>query len=289
MLDSQLTSFGIHSATFKDLQDPTYWGIAKIIGSAEADLKQELIPLEGGSSIVPWSAAPGRASGEITLPIRQYDKQILRFLKPWIAGSEVENASGEAAGSVTTIANAKGTSTVEATTGIASVAVGTAASLKPGNYKVVVTGTATVDIYVDTDVAGGVEYQNSDLKINNASITIPGSSATVEYQGIEFTGGSGTIALVTGDIATFTVNPISSYLLDSYFGKTGACLREFELTIYSECVNGRIRMVKYPRCVASASTPLTLMENEWASMEATIQVLQPSSVDYVAASKFINR
>jgi len=289
MLDPQLTSFGIHNATFKDNLDPTYWGLAKILGSAEADLKQELIPLEGGSSIVPWAAAPGRAAGEITLPIRQYDKQILRFLKPWIAGSEVETAAGEAGGSVTAIVNAKGTSMVDATTGVASIAVGTAANLKPGNYKIVATGAATVDIYVDTDVSGGVEYQDSDLKINSASITIPGTGATVESTGIEFTGGSGSIALTTGDIATFTVNPISTYLLNTYFGKTGACLREFELTIYSECVGGRIRTTTYPRCVASASTPITFLENEWASMEATIQVLQPATVDYVASSKFINR
>ena len=288
MQDPQLTSFGIHNATFKDNLDPTYWGMAKILGSAEADLKQELVPLEGGSSIVPWAAAPARASGEITLPIREYDKQILRFLKPWIAGSEVENSSGEAAGSVTTITNAKGTSVVDASTGIASIAVGTAASLKAGNYKVVCTAAATIDIYVDTDVAGGVEFQNSDLKINSAAVTIP-SGSTVEYQGIEFTGGSGTIGMTTGDIATFTVNPISTYLLDSYFGKTGACLREFELTVYSECVGGRIRATTYPRCVASASTPIMFLENEWASMEATIQILQPANVDYIAASKYINR
>lgn len=288
MQDPQLTSFGIHNATFKDILDPTYWGIAKILGSAEADLKQELVPLEGGSSIVPWGAAPARASGEITLPIRQYDKQILRFLKPWVAGSEVENTSGESGGSVTTITNAKGTSVVNASTGIASVAVGTAANLKAGNYKVVVTAAATIDIYVDTDVVGGVEFQNSDLKINTSAITIP-SSSTVEFQGIEFTGGSGTIGMTVGDIATFTVNPISTYLLDSYFGKTGACLREFELTVYAECLGGKIRTTTYPRCVASASTPIMFLENEWASMEATIQVLQPATVDYIAHSKYINR
>jgi hypothetical protein len=291
MQDPQLTSFGIHNATFKDNLDPDFWGIAKILGSAEADLKQELIPLEGGSSVVPWAAAPGRAAGEITLPIRQYDKQILRFFKPWISGSEVEDTDGESGGSVTTIINAQGTSLVDATTGVASIAVdsATAADLAIGNYKIVATGAATVDIYVDTDATGKVEYQDSDLKINDTAITIPGTGGTVVYQGIEFTGGSGSIALTTGDVATFSVNPISTYLLDSYFGKTGACSREFELTIYSECVGGRIRQVTYPRCIASASTPITMLENEWASMEVTIQVLQPSTVDYVAASKYINR
>lgn len=289
MLDPQLTSYGIHNVTFRDILDQTYWGQAKILGSVEPDLKQEIIPLRGGSSPLPWGAAPGEASGEIALTIRQYDKQILRFLKPWISGSETEDTDGESGGSVTTIINEKGTSMVDATTGIASIAVGTAASLKPGNYKVVATGSATVDLYVDTDVSGGLEYQNSDLKINSSAITIPGTGGTVESTGIEFTGGSGSIALTTGDIATFTVNPISTYLYTDYFGKTGACMREFELSIYSECVGGKVRRTTYPRCVASASTPPMFLEKEWASMEASIQVLKPSSVDYVAESLYINR
>jgi len=283
-----LTSFGIHQATFKDNLDPTYWGSAKILGSAEADLKQELIDLEGGSSIVPWGSAPGRASGEMTLTLKQFDKELLRFLAPWVAGSDTETATGEAAGSITAITNAKNASVVDATTGIASVAVGTAANLSLGKYKVVCTAAATIDIYVDTDVTGQVEYQDSTLKINAAAITIP-SSSTVEYQGITFTGGSGTIGMTPGDIATFEVNPISTYLLDYKIGKLGACQREFELTIVSECVGGKLVITRYPRCVGSASILPSHLENDWSSMEATIKVLQPATVAYVAESKFINR
>jgi hypothetical protein len=95
--------------------------------------------------------------------------------------------------------------------------------------------------------------------------------------------------MTVGDIATFTVSPISDYLLTSYFGKIGGFLKEFEMTIYSECVGGRIRATTYPRCVASASTPTTFLENEWAAMEATIQVLTPETVDYVSKSTFINK
>lgn len=291
MQNPQLTSFGIHNVTFKDNLDPTYWGMATILGSAEADLKQELIKLEGGSAPVPFGAAPGRATGEIVLPIRQFDKQILRFVAPWVDGSEVEDADGEAGGSTTTIINAKGTSVVDATTGVASIAVDSATdtTLAAGNYKIVATGAATFDIYIDTDVSGKVEYEDSDLKINDSAITLPGTGGTVVYQGIEFTGGSGSIALVTGDIATFSVNPINTYLLTSYTGKTGACLREFSLTIYGECVGGRIRTVTYPRCVASADKDIKFLEKEWASMEVTVQVLKPATVDYVSESKFINR
>jgi hypothetical protein len=287
-MTKQLTSFGIHQATFKDNLDPTYWGVAKILGSAEPDLKQELIALEGGSSIVPWGAAPGRASGEMPLTIRQYDKEILKFLAPWTDSSETEDADGEAAGSVTAITNAKGTSAVNATTGIASVAVTTAANLAPGNYKVVATGTATVDIYVDYDGTGKASYQDNGGKVNDSAITIASGAGTV-FKGLTFTGGSGTIGFTTGDVATFTVNPISTYLLSHKFGKLGGQLREFTLTIYSECVGGRIRRTTYPRCVASASTPLQFLENDWASMEATIQILQPEVEDYVAETLFINK
>ena len=288
MENAALTSFGIHQATFKDLLDPTYWGMAKILGSAEADMKQELIPLEGGSSIVPWGAAPGRAKGEITLTIRQYDKQILRFLAPWIDTAEVETANGEASGSITTLTNAKGTSVKSATTGIASVAITNAADIAPGNYKIVATAAGTIDIYIDNDQSGKVEYQNSDLKINSSAITIASGAGTV-FHGLTLTGGSGTIGMTVGDIATFTVNPISSYLFKNYVGKTGAQLREFSLTIFSECVGGRLRKTTYPRCVASASTPPNFLENDWASMEATVQVLQPSVESYVAETVFINR
>lgn len=290
MQEPMLTTFGIHQAVFKDLKDPSKWGMAKILGSAEPDLKQELIALEGGSNIIPWNAAPGRASGELTLTIRQYDKQILRFLSPYIDSAEVEDADGEAAGSVTTLTNLVGTSLKHNTTGIASVGLksGGSASLAPGNYKAVVTGAATIDLYIDYDGTGKVEYQNSDMKINSSAITIA-SGAGTDYLGLTFTGGAGTIGMTVGDIAIFTVYPPSNYLLKSYFGKAGAVNREFSLTIYSECNGGKIRSTNFPRCVASASTPPQFLENDWASMEVTINVLQPETVDYVAETLFINR
>lgn len=287
-MTQHIAAFGIHQATFKDLLDPSVWGVAKILGSAEPDLKQELIPLEGGSSIVPWGAAPGRASGEITLTIREYEKNVLRFLAPWKSDTDSEDADGEAAGSVTTPVNVVGTTAKSATIGVASIAVTTAASLAPGNYKAVVTAAATLDIYCDFDGTGNATYQDNNGKINDTAITIVSASTTV-FKGLTFTGGSGTIGMTVGDIMTFTVNPISSYILKNYFGKVGAQLREFELTVYGECVGGRIRRTTYPRCVASASTPIAFLENDWASMEATVQVLTPETVDYVAESVFFNK
>ena len=289
MLDAPAQSFGIHNIYFEDLLDPTYSAIAKIIGSAEIDQKPEQIDNTGGDSVVPFASAPGKSASEIPIVIKQFDKQLTRFLTPFDSASVVETAAGESGGSVSAIANLVGTSAVDATTGIASVAVGTAADLRPGRYRVIATGSATVDLYVDTDVSGGVEYQNSDLKINSASITIPGTSATVESEGIEFTGGSGTVALVTGDVAYFDVLPISTYLLETYFGKPGACQREFRMKIVSKCLSGQVRMTEFPRCVGSANMLPNYLEDEFSTMEASIKVLRPTDVDYYAKTTYINK
>ena len=289
MLDAPVQSFGIHNIYFEDLLDPTYSAVAKIIGSAEVDFKTAQVDNVGGSSVVPFASAPGKAASEIPIVIKQFDKQLVRFLTAYDAASVVETAAGEAGGSVSAIANLVGTSAVNATTGIASIAVGTAADLRPGRYRVIATGAATVDLYVDTDVAGGVEYQNSDLKINAASITIPGTSATVESEGIEFTGGSGTVALVTGDVAYFNVLPISTYLLETYLGKPGAFQREFRLKIVSKCAGGRYVMTDLPRCVGSANMTPNFLEDEFSTMEATIKVLNPTDVNYYCKTTYINR
>lgn len=282
-----LTSFGIHQAVFKDLEDPQYWAVAKILGSAEPDLAQELIPLEGGSSMVPWAAAPGRASGELAITIREYNKELLKFLAPWSsANSETEDADGEAAGSITSLTNTKGTSVQSATTGIASVAVQTASSLVAGKYKVVAVSATTVDIYSDND--GQNSYVDSACKINSSPLTIATGDPT-NFAGITLTGGSGTIGMTIGDIAEFEVNPISNYLLTYKLGASGACSREFSLTLVSECAGGKQRIVTYPRCICSANTTPQFLENEWSSIEATILILQPATVAYVAEAKFINR
>lgn len=275
MAYNQLTSFGIHQAYFEQISDPTYSAIAKILDSAEPDLAPELIPLTGGSAQLPWGAAPGLAAGTLTLPIKEYSQELLRFLAPWSSDVDTLDADGEASGSITTAANAKGTSVVNATTGIASVTIATASSLKPGRYKLVATAAATLDVYLDNDL-GGVTYQNNSGKINTTAITITSGGAT-SYLGLTITGGSGTIGFTTGDIATFTVNPSSSFLYKRKGGLIGTTPIEFKLTIFGEKVNNKIRTTTYNRCVASSDSSIKYLNKDWASIEATIQILQPIS------------
>lgn len=276
MAYNPLTSFGIHQAYFEQLSDPTYSAIAKILDSGESDLAAELIPLTGGSAQLPWGAAPGTAAGTITLGIKEHSPELLRFLAPWSADVDTLDADGEASGSITTAANAKGTSVINATTGIASVTIAAASSLKPGNYKIVATAAATIDIYLDNDLGGNVNYQNNSGKINTAAITIA-SGAGTDYLGLTITGGSGTIGFTTGDIATFTVQPISSFVYKRKGGLIGTTPLEFKLVMFAEKINNKYRFVQYNRCIASSDITTKFMNKEWSVTEASIQILQPLS------------
>lgn len=288
-----VTNFGIHQITFRDLVDPSIMGTGKILDNATPELTQELVKLTGGSSAFSWAAAPGLADGTISVVLKQYDKNILKFINSNLSDETniVENASGDAAGFTSAIANGKGVSVVDATTGIASIAVdsSTVANLAYGDYAVKAVSATTVDLYLNTDISGKATYVDDNLKITSTPITIPGTGGTVVSNGVEFTGGSGTVALVTGDVATFSVRPINTYNLTNFIGKIGSAPKEFRVDIFGENINGRIRQATFPRVIAAGGANLKFLTKEFSMIETTFEILQPCDVDYVGAETYLNR
>jgi hypothetical protein len=286
-----ITNFGIHQVTFSDLADPSIMGMAKILDSATPETTQEMIGLNGGSSAYKWASAPGLAEATIPMVIKQYDANILKFLNSNLSDNSniIENDSGDVGGFTSAIANAKGTSAVDATTGIASIAVGTAADLAFGDYAIRVVSATTIDIYLNTDISGKAPYLDANLKVNDTPITIPGTGGTVESLGVQFTGGSGTVAMTIGDVATFSVRPVNSYNMQNFIGKTGSAPREFRVDIFGEKVNGKIRQATYPRVIAAGGGNLKFLTKEFSMIETTLDILQPCDVDYVGVETIINR
>jgi hypothetical protein len=288
-----LVNFGVHQVTFSDITDPSIMGMGKIIDNVTPDNNQEMIDLTGGSSAYPWASAPGLATGEIALVLKQYDKTIIKFLNANLSDESniEESASGDSAGFVSAITNVVGTSMVDATTGIASLAVdsATVSNLAYGDYVAKAVSATTIDLYLNTDVSGKAPYIDENLKITSTPITIPGSSATVISNGIEFTGGSGSIALTTGDVATFSVRPINTYNLINYIGKAGSAPKEFRVDIFSENIDGRIRQATYPRVIAAAGGNLKFLTKEFSMIETTLKILQPCEVDYVGKETYLNK
>jgi len=286
-VSNPITSYGVHQAVIKDLNTFEMFQIL-ILDSVEPDFSQDLVDLRGGSSAFPWASAPGEASGELSLTVKQYDAGVLKYFSPYASGSITEELTGEAAGNVGTITNVIGTSVMDAVTGIASVAADPAGTLRFGDYVVEASAADTVDLFVNTNIDGHV-YQDDALKINAAAITIPGTGATVADSGIEFTGGSGAIAFVTADKAIFSARPISAYLLQHQIGKSGAAPMEFEMTIAAEKIGDKIRVVRYPRCIAGGGGGLKFPYKDWATFETTVKLLQDATSGYVGLETIINR
>lgn len=286
-LSNPLFNFGIHQATIRDLVTHDLFTML-VLDGGEADFSQDLIDLRGGSSAFPWASAPGEAKGELKLTVKEYNAGVMKYFSPWVSGAVVEDTDGEAAGNVSTPVNVIGTSVFNSTTGIASIASSdSGVSLKYGDYLVKYQDATHVDLYVNANVDGAV-FVNDALKINSSPLAITTGSPTTS-NGLTLTGGSGTIAFTSGDIASFSVRPISNYLLQHYVGKIGSAPYEFALTILGERIGNKIRTAYYPKCISSGGSGLKFLYKNWASFETTIKLLQDPVFGAVGLETFISR
>jgi len=280
-LSNPIQSFGVSQAT---IEDRTTHDISPlvILGEVKSELSQELIDNYGGSNPFPWASAPGKADGSLSITVKQYDVNILKYFAPFIASALTENTSGDAAGATVNLANVTGTSVFNATTGIASVAP--TATLSPvfGDYILKAVSATTIDVYLDNQL-DGVSYINDALKINATPITIPGTGGTVTIPStnITLTGGSGAVAMTIGDMARFNARPINSYNYEFLIAKTGSAFREFGIKIFAEKIGSGYRVLHLPRVIANG-VPINFPEKEWSTFDATLKILFDSTVGYAA-------
>lgn len=292
-LPAQKHLFGIHSFTAINRTTGLPYGqdldrgILKVIGSASLNYSTELMELRGGSNPNAVAVERGTTTAEITLNTKEYPAWLAE-----LAGATVTYNAAETGGSASAITNSIGTSVVNATTGIASVAVTTAADLKDGTYYVKAVSATTVDVYVDTDIAfkngTDISYQDAALKITASALTVPGTSGTVAIPntGITISGGSGTVAFTTGHVAVFTVRSINLGSTSIVFPETPEPI-EFKAIAYGQrLADGSISRLIAPRCIL-ADCPVGMTENEFSTGDLTIKVLYDTAeaktwqIDYI--------
>ena len=272
--------FGIHNFTAVNKTTDVPYGTIKVIGSANLTHTGDLVELMGGSNPNAVAVERGVITNEIGVSVKEYNP----FLHT-LAGADVTDNSAEAggfagsfAGVSGTITNRVGTSLVAAT-GIASVGVksGSETDLKDGTYLVVAASATTVDVYQVTDFAfrNGTDeaFENDNLKITASALTVVTATATeIPAFGIEFTGGAGTIALVTGDSAVFTVRSINDKSSIISYGENPTPV-EFEGHFYSQrSINGNYLVLRAPRCVF-VDFPVNFAEQEFSTTDLTIKML----------------
>jgi len=268
--------YGIHSIAPYRRSDRTPYGILKVLGGGTISLSSEFEDLFGGSNKFAWASEPKTITSEFTATV----KSMPDFLFELFLGASVSTTAASATGSVlTAVTNKLGTSVQDATTGIASVAIATAADAKHGVYVVVATGADTVDIFHYTDidhlVGSDLSYQDDALKITASAITVPGTGGTVAIPntGLELTGGSGSIAFVTSDTAFFIIAKPHAGVSEITVGESGATFPLHGLDLLAaKRSNGDLFEIEAFSAIG-AGMPISLEETVFAIPELTTKLL----------------
>lgn len=277
--------FGIHSILFYRRSDRTPYGPPlKVLASGGVDLPADFEDLTGGSEKFVLASEPKTITPEMKVTTKDYAD----YLYQLFMGATVTKNAAEASGNVGTITNYKGTSVQHATTGITTVAVipsTGAANLKFGKIVVVATGASTVNILYSSDIdfrrGTDIQYQNDELEVLAADVTIATGNNDVASLGLRFTGGAGPIAFTVGDTAEFDVRPpnAGSSVID--IGDVGTEFPEFGAIIYAQKRgSGEMFEIECYRCIG-AGLPMNFEEKVFAQAELTIKVLKDFTLDRV--------
>ena len=273
------TIFGIHTLTAYNVNTGDYLGRARVDASAEVSSEGELVPLNGGSSKYPWKVERGLITAEVALTFREYPS----FLFETLLGKAMTINAAETSGNTGTITNMNGTSVV-ASTGIATATTksGSETDLKFTQFVVQAVSATTVDVFAgnDVDFANGTDlvYENDLLKITASPLTITQSAAVeIPGTGVELTGDSGTIAMVTGDTAVFDTRPINTASREVVVGSTTEVFNDFGLIISSgRQGDGTMSEMDCYRC-AGAGLPINFTENAFSEASVTISMYRDTT------------
>lgn len=271
--------FGIHSVSPYSRTDGTFYGIMKVLKGSTLSMSGELVESFGGSSKFAWAAEDGQTSAEASVKCSQFED----FMFELFLGKKPTAAAASTTGTVSAIANVKGTSMVAAT-GMASVGIKTGgnANLKFGKYIVKAVNTTTVDVYESTDIdltrGTDATYQDDLLKLTASALTITtGTAVEIPTCGLELTGGAGTIGMVAGDTASFEVLPIHSGSSEVIVGGAADVLPEFGMIIMAQKRgNGELVELDAFRCKASGMG-IPFEAQAWAETEIKIKLLYDSA------------
>ncbi len=282
--------YGIHSFSPRHRTTKLPYGILKVIGSCNLALTSDLEQLYAGSNKFAWAAENKTTKTDLSAKVKAYPG----FLFSLFLGATVTDSGADTAGSTSALTNALGTSVLNPTTGIASVAVLAAskANLKFGHYVVKALTSSTVGIFAMSDIDGArgtdVEYADDTLLLTLATVTISsGVDTDIPSLGIKFVGGSGTIALVTGDTAYFTVKPPSTSSTEIVVGASTDTIPDFEAIMYAQKrATGEMFEITAHNCVGGG-LPIGFEENAFSQADLKMTCLYDSSLNRVFTIRHI--
>jgi hypothetical protein len=282
MLSNPRGIFGVHSVTPYSRVDGTPYGTLKVVKSASLNFSGATIPLRGGSAKGPWAVEEGDINAGLSLKVGEFPD----FLFTLFQGLTPTENSADASGNVSTLTNKKGTSVMNATTGIASALAisGSETDLKFTKYLVVAKTATTVNVYgmSDADFQRGTAgvFAADDLSLIAANVTITSGAVTnITGFGFKLTGGSGTIGMTANDTATFEVRPKNTANMSGILGAVGRDLPGIWRHHHGEEAghrrDGRNRRIP----LQGEGFPVNFEENKWAEADIKVQLMYDAALD----------
>ncbi len=282
--------FGVHSFSPYSRTTGVPYGIVKVLGGASLSIEGELVESMGGSNKYAWAVESGSSKVELTAKVKEYPNFLFEL---FLGKAPTENAA-ETGGAVSTLTNKYGT-LVQASTGIASVSA--IASTGPANLKftkfvVIAVSSTTVDIYAmsDADFLRGSDgsFSTDTLKIAAAQSITSGGDTAITAFGFKLTGGSGSIALTTGDSATFEIRPINTKSTTVTIGGSADVNAEFGAVVMAQKrATGEMFEADMLRCLGSGLA-IPLEEFKWSETELKIMGFYDSSADAVLKLRHVS-
>lgn len=275
--------YGIHSICPFSRTTGEPFGILKVLGGGTLALSAEYEDLFGGSNKFAWATEAKTLTSEFTANV----KSVPDFLFELFLGATVSTTGAAALGTVSSATDVNGT--LVDTVGIASVGIITdsEADLKDTKYLIKAVGATTVDVFAYTDVsfAKGTDlsYQNDLLKITASPLTIvTDTEVEIPNTGIEITGGSGTIAMDTGDTAEFHSTAAHAGISEIVIGSSATeFVAHGQVCLAAKRNNGDLFEIEIYNAVA-AGFPIALEETTFSIPELTVKLQYDSVKDAVA-------
>lgn len=272
--------YGIHSVTPYDRTTRQPISFLRVLGEASLNLNAEFEELKGGSNMYSWDAEPKEITSEFSFTCKEYPITMMQKLLAGVVTDYTEEVAGE----IVDVENVNGDSVYDSSTGIATVAVSTAADLKEGEYVVKATAANKVSVYAMSNVnfdRGSALEINDSMEVGTDFSIVQSSGTIIAGLGVTLTGGSGTIGFETDDTFRFRVRRPLVSGVKMIVGSSNSSFSEFGCIVAGQKKSdGSLTYLDIYKCRA-AGMPISFKEKAYSEWSLSIKVLYDSVKDAV--------
>ena len=285
--------FGIHSVSAYNRSTGLPYGELAIVGDCSISFEASSVDLRGGSSLYPRATEITEIDSNVSCNLRSFPDWVMEL---WMAGTVTTTDASTTSGTISALTNVIGSTAFEATTGVASVAATSSATLddlKTNYYRVIAVSATTVDVYTASDfqfTRGTDLYFDSDaLKITTSALTISsGTAVEIPGTGLSLTGGSGVIDMTIGDVFEFKVAPPHQGISDVDIGVPGNTFPEHGLWLFGkERGSGEKVSIQCYKAQCVSGLTYNMSMSDFSSTDVTLKLLLDTAKSKIATIRFI--